>query len=132
MIIGLVLVYLTLGNWLGGKLADNPSPSTYLSLLCWSGVAVGIVQAVSSPILRIAANAFDVLQINFMAGSFLAVLLLLIVPVTLLGMVTPFALKLLDPRYCKCTGSGHGTASAIATLGSFLGTFLTVLVLILL
>ena len=65
VIIGLVLVYLTLGNWLGGKLADkNPSPSKYYSLLCWAGVAVGIVPLISSPILRFAADAFDALQIR--------------------------------------------------------------------
>lgn len=130
VIIGLVLVYLTLGNWLGGKLADqNPSPSKYLSLLCWSGVAVGIVPLIAQPILRVAADAFDTLQINLMAGSFLTVLVLLILPVTLLGMITPFALKLLIPDTAR-TGRVAGRASAIATLGSFLGTFLTVLVLI--
>ena len=130
VIIGLVLVYLTLGNWLGGKLADqNPSPSKYLSLLCWSGVAVSIVPLIAQPILRVAADAFDTLQINLMAGSFLSVLVLLILPVTLLGMITPFALKLLIPDTAR-TGRVAGRASAIATLGSFLGTFLTVLVLI--
>jgi spermidine synthase len=130
VIIGLVLVYLTLGNWLGGKLADkDPSPIKYFSLLCWSGVAVGIVPLISHPILRIAADAFDALQINLMAGAFFTVLVLLILPVTLLGMITPFALKLLIPDTSR-TGRVAGKASAIATLGSFLGTFLTVLVLI--
>ena len=130
VIIGLVLVYLTLGSWLGGKYADkHPTPSRYLSLLGWAGVAVGIVPLISSPILRVAADAFDALQINLMAGSFLAVLVLLILPVTLLGMITPFALKLLIPD-TERTGRVAGRASAIATLGSFLGTFLTVLALI--
>jgi spermidine synthase len=44
-------------------------------------------------------------------------------------MVTPFALKLLIPDTAR-TGRIAGRTSAIATIGSFLGTFLTVLVLI--
>ncbi|MFZ3070053.1 MAG: fused MFS/spermidine synthase [Anaerolineaceae bacterium] len=130
VIIGLVLVYLTLGNWLGGKLADkSPTYRAYFSVLAWAGFFVGVVPLIARPILRVSANAFDALQIPVLAGSFLAVLILFSVPVILLGMVTPFALKLLIQDTHE-TGRVSGRMSAISTLGSFVGTFLTVLVLI--
>ncbi len=130
VVIGLVLVYLTLGNWLGGRLADkNPSARVYYSVLAWAALGAGLVPLLSRPVLRAAAEAFDALNLGVLAGAFAAVILLFSVPVILLGMVTPFALKLLIQSTEK-TGRISGKLSAISTLGSFLGTFLTVLVLI--
>jgi predicted membrane-bound spermidine synthase len=80
-------------------------------------------------VLRAAAEAFDVLNLGVLAGAFTAVILLFSIPVILLGMVTPFALKLMITNTEK-TGRISGRLSAISTLGSFLGTFLTVLALI--
>jgi predicted membrane-bound spermidine synthase len=130
VIIGLILVYLTLGNWLGGKWADaSPKLETLGFILACSGVSTGIVPLIARPILRISADAFDALNIGLLAGTFLSVIVLLIVPVTLLGMVTPFALRLAI-RTSENSGKVSGALSAISTLGSFVGTFLTVLVLI--
>jgi spermidine synthase len=57
------------------------------------------------------------------------VLLLFIIPVTLLGMISPFAIRLAidDPAHA---GTVAGRIYAISTLGSFVGTFLPDLVLI--
>ncbi len=130
VIIGLVLVYLTLGNWLGGKIADRyPNWRTFFVILALAGLWVGFVPIISRPILKVSANAFDAMQIPVLAGSFLAVLLLFFIPVTLLGMVTPLVLKLLI-QDTERTGRISGKISAVSTLGSFVGTFLTVLVLI--
>jgi len=130
VVIGLILVYLTLGNWLGGKWADtSPKIETLGFVLASAGVSTGIVPLVARPILRISAEAFDALNIGLLAGTFLSVIVLLIIPVTLLGMVTPFALRL-ALRNNENSGKVSGALSAISTLGSFIGTFLTVLVLI--
>jgi spermidine synthase len=76
-----------------------------------------------------AADAFDQLQVGILFGSFTAVLILFIVPVTLLGTISPFAIRLaiIDSRQA---GRISGQIYAISTLGSFIGTFLPVLVLI--
>ena len=130
VVIGLVLVYLTLGNWLGGRLADKtPSARVYYSVLAWAALGAGLVPLLSRPVLRAAAQAFDALNLGVLAGAFTAVILLFAIPVILLGMVTPFALKLQISSTDK-TGRISGKLTAISTLGSFLGTFLTVLVLI--
>lgn len=129
-IIGLILIYLTLGYWLGGKLADrHPEPKVFYKLLMWASLTVGLVPMIARPILRAAANAFDQLQVPMLVGAFITVLVLFVVPVTLIGMASPFALKL-ALHDTENAGKESGRLSAISTLGSFIGTFLPVLVLV--
>lgn len=129
-IIGLILIYLTVGYFLGGRLADRyPNYRTFYSLLCWGAFAVGLIPLVSRPVLRLASQAFDQLSIGVLAGSFVGVLILFSIPVTLLGTASPFAIRLAleDP---KQSGKVAGRIYAISTLGSFLGTFIPTLFLI--
>jgi len=59
-IIGLILIYLTFGYFIGGKWADrSPNFDTFFSILTWGAFTICLVPFVSRPILRIAANAFD-------------------------------------------------------------------------
>lgn len=129
-IIGLILIYLTLGYFIGGRWADrSPRPQTFFAILAWGAFCVGIIPVVAHPVLRVAADAFDQLQLGVLFGSFAAVLVLFIVPVTLLGTASPFAIRLAmtDSRQA---GSVSGRIYAISTLGSFVGTFLPVLIFI--
>jgi len=129
-IIGLVLIYLTLGYYLGGRLADrSPHRTTFYSLAAWGAFAAGLIPIVARPVLYWAAAAVEGLDAAIMLGSFLALLLLFAVPVTLMGMISPFAVRLsvTDPGRA---GQAAGRVYAVSTLGSILGTFLPVLVLI--
>ncbi len=130
VIIGLILIYLAVGYSIGGKWADrSPKLITFFSILCWAGLAVGLIPLASRPILRIASRAFDQFQIGVMAGSFIVVLLLFSAPVILLGTASPFAIRL-ALNSTKDSGKVAGKIYAVSTLGSFLGTFLPVLLLI--
>ena len=118
-IIGLILIYLTLGYFLGGKWADaNPTPAAMYRVLAWGAFTLGLVPYLAGPVLRSAASAFEGLQVGILAGSFVAVLVLFVVPITLLGTISPFAIRLSvdDP---KNVGVTSGTIYAISTLGSF-------------
>lgn len=129
-IIGLILIYLTLGYWLGGRVADaHPTPFAMYRILAWGAFTLGVVPYIASPVLRAAADAFDGLQFAILGGAFVAVLILFIVPITLLGTISPFAIRLSvdDPARA---GAVSGRIYAISTLGSFIGTFLPVLILI--
>jgi spermidine synthase len=129
-IIGLILIYLTLGYFLGGRWADRwPDSATMYRVLAWGAFTLGLVPFIAASVLRFAAKAFEGLNVGILLGSFVAVLILFIVPVTLLGMISPFAIRLSvdDP---KTSGVTSGTIYAISTLGSFIGTFLPVLVTI--
>jgi spermidine synthase len=129
-IIGLILIYLTLGYFIGGKWADrSPSYKTFYQILIWAALAIAVVPVISKPVLSLAANAFDQLQLGILFSSFLAVLILLIVPVTLLGTTSPFAIRL-AVKDSREVGSTSGRIYAISTLGSFIGTFVPVLFLI--
>ncbi len=129
-IIGLILIYLTLGYFIGGRWADRwPDSSSMYRVLAWGAFTLGVVPYVANPVLRFAAKAFEGLDVAVLLGSFVAVLILFIVPVTLLGMISPFAIRLSvdDP---KTSGVTAGTIYGISTLGSFIGTFIPVLVTI--
>ncbi len=129
-IIGLILIYLTAGYFLGGRWADrSPYPRTFFQILAWGAFTIGLIPLASRPILRLAAEAFDQLQLGALIGSFVVVMVLFIIPITLLGTASPFAIRLaiVDPAQA---GRISGRIYGISTLGSFLGTFLPGLVLI--
>jgi MFS family permease len=129
-IIGLILIYLTVGYFVGGRWADrSPHFRTMYTIMAWGAFLSGLVPLAARPVLRFAADAFDQLQVGILFGSFTAVLVLFSLPVTLLGTISPFAIRLAirDPRQA---GSLSGRIYAVSTLGSFIGTFLPVLILI--
>jgi spermidine synthase len=129
-IIGLILIYLTLGYFLGGKWADkNPTPGAMYRILAWGAFTIGLVPYIAGPVLKSAATAFEALSVGIMAGSFIAVLILFSVPITLLGAISPFAIRLSVDDTSK-VGQVSGQIYAISTLGSFIGTFLPTLVTI--
>lgn len=130
VIIGLTLIYLTVGYFLGGKWADRwPTPDKFFLVMLWGAFASGIVPLVSKPVLRFGALAFDDLEIGVLLGSFVAVLILFIVPITLLGTMSPWAIRLSITEPEKA-GEVSGKIYAISTIGSFIGTFVPVLILI--
>lgn len=129
-IIGLILIYLAFGYHLGGKWADkNPTPLAMYRILAWAAFTIGLVPYAAVPVLRSAAGAFEALSVGVMAGSFIAVLVLFIVPITLLGTISPFAIRLSMDNTEK-SGQIAGQIYAVSTLGSFIGTFLPTLITI--
>jgi predicted membrane-bound spermidine synthase len=129
-IIGLILIYLTAGYFIGGAWADkSPKHETLYQILAWAALAVGLIPLASRPILRLASNAFDQLQMGALIGSFTVVMVLFIIPVTLIGTASPFAIRLAITN-TQQAGKISGRIYAISTLGSFIGTFLPVLLLI--
>jgi predicted membrane-bound spermidine synthase len=129
-LIGLVMIYLTLGYWLGGKLADRyPRRSVLYGITAVAGFMVGVIPILSKPILSWSLAGFSDYSIGVFYGSLLGVILLFSVPLILLGFVSPFAIRL---RMVGVTGAGGtaGGVSALSTLGSILGTFIPVFFLI--
>jgi len=129
-IIGLILIYLAVGYFLGGRWADrSPSFKTFFQILIWAAMTMAIIPIIARPVLLAASDAFDRLQFGALFGSFVAILILLVIPVTLLGTASPFAIRL-AVHQMRAVGQVSGRMYAISTLGSFIGTFLPVLVLI--
>lgn len=129
-IIGLILLYLTAGYALGGRWADrSPRFETVLGIVAWAAFLLGLVPFAARPVLELSIQGFADFNVGLLAGPFLAVLVLLSVPVTLLGCVSPFAIRLTVSEV-KTAGDIAGRIYAISTAGSFLGAFLPVLVTI--
>ncbi len=126
VLIGLILVYLSAGYAIGGRLADRyPREDILFQITAWAGLWIGVIPLVSYPILLLSQQGFRALSVGLVAGTLLAVVLLFAVPVTLLGCVSPFAIRLL----LKDVATGGNTAGrvyALSTVGSILGTFLPV------
>ena len=69
------------------------------------------------------------MSVGLVLGSLLSVIILFAAPVILLGMVSPFVIRL-RIRELETAGNAAGAVYALSTLGSILGTFLPVFWLI--
>lgn len=129
-IIGLILVYLAVGYWLGGRVADrHPSPVVLGRIILAAAVLVAATPFAARPLLRLALSGFDSVAAGEVAGSFVGALLLFALPVTLLGMVSPFAVRLAVVDVATA-GAVAGRLYALSTAGSIAGTFVSALVAI--
>jgi len=126
VLIGLILIYLSAGYVIGGRLADrHPRDEVLYQITAWAGLWIGIIPLVSYPILLMSQQGFKELSVGLVAGTLLAVVLLFAAPVILLGCVSPFAIRLLL-RDVETGGNTAGRVYALSTAGSILGTFLPV------
>ena len=129
-IIGLILIYLCAGYFLGGRLADRHPTMPYLArLMLIAAAAIAVTPFLTRPLLDRAVTAFADASVGAFLGSFFASMLIFSVPITLLGMASPFAVRLGVTRI-EQAGEVAGRMYALSTAGSILGTFLPVVVLI--
>jgi len=129
-LIGIVLAALALGYWLGGRIADRrPEPALLGYIVLAAAVCVAAIPFVAKPFLDLTVEGLDEASAGAVIGSFFAVLLLCAPPVVLLGMVSPFAIRL-SVASIATAGTVAGRLYALSTAGSLLGTFLPALVLI--
>jgi spermidine synthase len=123
-LIGMILLYLALGYWIGGRLADrSPYPATMLRVAALGAVGIGLIPALARPVLPVASRGVADFNAGLLAGSMAGILVLFAVPVTLLACVSPFAIRL-TMRQVKGSGKVAGRVYALSTAGSILGCFL--------
>ena len=125
-VIGVVLAGLSLGNWLGGKIADRWPGRSMLSLLY-------LLAAFCSALILLFARDLHAVDAPASWTAILQVLwlttLVFFLPSVLLGTPTPMLVKLsLDSL--DATGRVVGRIQAAATLGSIVGVFATGFLLI--
>ena len=134
-IIGLILLYLTIGYYVGGRLADHqPSHWTLYRLTIAAALLIGVIPLIAHPILVWTLNTFvtsrDGLYLyGSFYGSLVSVILLFALPTILLGCVSPYAIRLSINQLGR-TGRVAGRLYAISTAGSIVGTFVPVLILL--
>lgn len=119
-IIGVVLASLSLGYFLGGKLADRgPSYKTFSLIIFAAALFVGLVSFFKESILVVLQAYIKDIRL----GSSVASIILFTPSSALLGMVFPYAVRL-KIKTVKRSGSTVGSLYAISTVGSIFGTFL--------
>ena len=95
VLIGMVLLYLTVGYYIGGKWADRkPYDRVLYQITAWAAFLIGLVPFVARPVLLWSVQGFAQYSAGILAGSLLGVVALFAVPITLLGCVSPFAIRL--------------------------------------
>jgi len=130
LLIGLLLAYLSLGYFWGGKLADRyPEASVLYQFSAWAGFTIGLIPYLAHPILRYSVIAFTGYQVGAVLGSLVSVLVLFAIPIILLGFIFPFAMRL-SIKDATSSGNIAGRLYALSTMGSLLGTFGSVFLLI--
>jgi spermidine synthase len=128
--IGIVLVALSIGYWLGGRLADRHPHMRGLCLLALAAAGLlALVPFAADPLLDLAVDALDSISAGAFLGSLFAVLVLVAVPVLLLGAVSPYAIRLAVSTVEEA-GTVAGRLYALSTAGSLAGTLLSALLLI--
>ena len=132
-LIGVVLVGLSMGYHVGGRLADkNPDFEKFCSILFSSGMYIVFIPFISSSVIDFTST----IMLDMPSGndgnnlnSLFATFLLLAIPTFLLGMISPYAIKLATKTLDRL-GNISGNLYSVATIGSIAGTFVTVFVLI--
>lgn len=129
-VIGLVLLALSAGYYLGGRWADRaPRPDLFYALVCLAAYAATAGLLLAGWWVRPAAAALATANISATGSALLAAAFILALPVTLLGAITPFALRLAMSDIGRA-GRVSGRLYAVSTYGSLAGTYLPILVAI--
>ncbi len=118
-IIGVVMGGLSLGYFIGGKIADRKASENILSLILIGGGILTFITVIEQEVVVYGCSRLD----NIRIGSFFAALIIFGPLNIVLGMVTPVAVKLNYDRSAHI-GSSAGSVYAISTIGSIAGTFL--------
>jgi len=88
-----------------------------------------LIPVLAQPILARSLTAFVAISLGGFYSSLVGTLILFAVPVTLLGCVSPFAIRL---ALASVSGAGNtaGSLYALSTVGSIVGTFVPTFLLI--
>lgn len=137
-VIGVVLAALALGYYIGGRISESfPHLRALLRIIFFAGCLCLLIPWVARPLAQTAAALRGTGTPGFVFfGSLLVSALLFGIPIALLGMTSPFLIKIAtaavqsrSPENAVHAGSASGKIFAWSTVGSILGTFLPTLVL---
>jgi len=119
-LIGIVMAGLSCGYLLGGVYGDRWKSLTRLrQIVGGAGLWVLLIIVLRDPLLSFLEHTLHSVMLIAVTGT----TFLLLVPSILLGMVTPYAVRL-SAESLDTIGHTAGRLSALSTLGSIAGTFL--------
>ncbi|MDF1497739.1 MAG: fused MFS/spermidine synthase [Patescibacteria group bacterium] len=117
-LIGIILGAMSLGYYIGGKLADrSPNLKTFSTLIFIAGLFTFFIIIIKDVILETS------LLFGMKVGAIFATSILFIIPGILLGSISPYAVRLAMKKV-ENSGNTVGNLYAVSTFGSIFGTFL--------
>ena len=120
-IITVFMLSLSIGYLLGGKLSiRNPSLTKYGLIFFVASIMVVPIVLFAEPIMTFIFTYIE----DSRYGSLLASTALFFIPTTILGMISPYSVRLLVTDHEK-SGQVAGGLYFVSTLGSALGTIIT-------
>jgi len=121
-LIGITLAFLTAGYYIGGIIADRkPDVRTYSAIMIAASLYVVPLPFYINPLQNFLTE-----KLSFIPSLIISSLFILAVPITLLGCISPFAIRLFI-KSVESSGKGTGILYAISTLGGLLGSILPVI-----
>ena len=125
-IIGIMLTSMSIGYWLGGKIADKRPDINLLSFF----ILIGAFFTSIIPILEIAlVKPLSEVMNELVVIAIICSTIVFGIPSFILAMVSPFAVKLEDKNHEEI-GKTSGKISSLSTIGSIVGTFVAGFLLI--
>ncbi|WP_247741805.1 fused MFS/spermidine synthase [Endozoicomonas sp. G2_1] len=120
-IITVFMLSLSIGYLLGGKYSThNASLTRYGTIFIIAGITVTPVALFAEPIMEFIFTAIE----DSRYGSLLASMALFFIPTIILGMISPYSVRLLVTSKEE-SGQVAGKLYFVSTLGSALGTIMT-------
>lgn len=126
IVIGIIMISMSIGNVLGGRSADKHNNLGRLFFLLWiTAVWIAIIPLVGKYVIALSAVAMMWILPSqlLVAGSSISCLLVFSTPLLILGMVSPYLVKL-GIRDMENSGKTSGEIYAASTIGSIIGTFI--------
>ena len=120
-VIGIILLSSSLGNYIGGKIADrNKKLNEILKMvLVISGILILAIPMIQSTIIEVIKE----LNMDIRIGAIISTILLFFSPNLFLGFLIPIVLKIKLTNFEE-SGNITGRTYAISTLGGIVGTFI--------
>ena len=119
-IIGIILLSSSIGNTIGGRLADKDDVQKDLcKISLWAAVLILYIPVLSEIILGLLASVIS----NIKIGAIIGTVLLFLPSSIAFGMIPPIITKI-KLKDLDTAGKTSGTIHAVSTLGSITGTFL--------
>lgn len=127
-IIGVMLISMSIGYYLGGKIADKKPDMNILSFLILLGAFfTSLIPIFETVLVKTMSQVTD----NLVFVAIVTSTLIFGIPSFIVATVSPFAVKLRDSeKNHESVGKTSGRVSSLSTIGSIVGTFLAGFVLI--
>lgn len=131
VVIGLIMIALSIGNILGGRMADkfahepDNGHGRLYNLIWIASLWIAVIPLVGKYVI---AMSVVILMWIFpknliLAGSVFSCLVVFSLPLTILGMVSPYLVKL-GIKDMETNGKVTGEIYGLSTIGSIIGTFI--------